>query len=120
MPTPSTSRLASMGHAARGVWHLFFTQPNAKIHAAATLVAVWLGHWLDIAPVEWALVALAIGLVLAAEALNTGIEYAVDLASPEWQALARNAKDTAAAGVLLASLAALGVGVAVFGPKIWG
>jgi diacylglycerol kinase len=117
MHRQATSRLDSMRHAVRGVWHMLLTQPNARIHALATLLVVVMGCFFGLHPTEWGLLALAIGMVMCAEALNTAIEYAVDLASPEWQVLARNAKDTAAAGVLLASMAALGVGVAVFGPK---
>jgi len=56
---------------------------------------------------------------MGAEALNTALEFAVDLAQPEWHALARDAKDVAAAGVLICSLAALVVGLVVFGPRLW-
>jgi diacylglycerol kinase (ATP) len=56
--------------------------------------------------------------VLGAEALNTAIEFVVDLVSPQWHPLARDAKDVAAAAVLLASAAALGVGLLVFIPKL--
>jgi diacylglycerol kinase (ATP) len=43
----------------------------------------------------------------------------VDLASPEWHALARDAKDVAAAAVLIASLGALAVGLLVFWPRLF-
>jgi diacylglycerol kinase len=56
--------------------------------------------------------------VLGAEALNTAIEFVVDLVSPQWHPLARDAKDVAAAAVLLASATALGVGLLVFIPKL--
>jgi diacylglycerol kinase (ATP) len=65
-------------------------------------------------------VVLAVVLVIAAEALNTAVELMVDLASPDWHALARDAKDTAAAGVLVCSAGAVVVGVLVFGPKVAG
>lgn len=114
----SVSRVASFGHAWRGMRCLVASQINARIHVAATVVVVGLGWWLKIAVLEWALLTAMIALVLCAEALNTGIEWVVDLASPEWHELARNAKDVAAAGVLLASLGALVVGMLVLGPKI--
>jgi diacylglycerol kinase len=63
--------------------------------------------------------ALAMALVLGAEALNTAIELVVDMAQPEWHALARDAKDVAAASVLLASVGAAVVGLWVLGPKLW-
>lgn len=62
---------------------------------------------------SWAIVALATGLVVAAELLNTALEAVVDLVSPGEHPLAKRAKDVAAAGVLVASLAALGAGICV-------
>jgi diacylglycerol kinase len=117
-PNRAASRLHSVGHALRGVGVLLATQPNARIHAAATLVVVALGAWLRIDALEWALLATVIGLVFCAEALNTAIESLTDLVSPQWHALARDAKDVAAAAVLLASLAALAVGLWVFLPRL--
>jgi diacylglycerol kinase len=79
---------------------------------------VVLGLWLNVSSTEWALLSLTVAMVMGAEALNTGIELVVDLAQPDWHALARDAKDVAAAGVLIASWGAVGVGIGVFGPKL--
>lgn len=50
---------------------------------------------------------LALGLlVMAAEAINTAIEYTVDYISTERHPLAGRAKDAGSAGVFLAALAA--------------
>ena len=114
----AVSRIASFGHALRGLTVLL-RQPNARIHALAGCGVVALGLWLKISASEWLAVVLAMGLVMGAEALNTALELAVDLAQPEWHALARDAKDAAAAGVLICSLAALVVGLLVFGPRLW-
>jgi len=64
-------------------------------------------------PLSWALVALAIALVVTAELLNTALEAVVDLVSPEEHPLAKRAKDIAAAGVLVASLGAAAAGAIV-------
>ena len=114
----SVSRLASLGHALRGI-KVLLRQPNARIHALAACGVVALGSWLKISASEWLALVLAMGLVMGAEALNTALELAVDLAEPEWHAWARDAKDVAAAGVLICSLAALVVGLVVFGPRLW-
>ena len=67
--------------------------------------------------VEGRALILSLGiLVLAAEALNTGVEAAVDHSSQERSDLARYAKDAASAGVALAAVAA-GVAWLVL---IWG
>jgi len=115
----SVSRLDSFRHAWRGL-RVLMGQPNAKIHVMVASGVVVLGVALDVAAWEWCVLSLAMALVLGAEALNTGIELAVDLAQPEWHELARNAKDVSAAGVLICTLGALSVGCWVFAPKIWG
>ncbi len=114
-PARAASRLASFGHALRGL-RVFVSQPNARIHCAAAAVVVALGAWLGVSAMEWVALVLAIALVMGAEALNTALEYVVDLASPEWHALARDAKDVAAAAVLICSLGAAVVGLLVFAP----
>lgn len=114
----SVSRVASFGHALRGVKLLLAGQVNARLHLLAGLLVVALGAWLGISGLEWALLSAVIGLVLCAEALNTGIEIVVDLVSPQWHRLARDAKDVAAAGVLLASLGALATGAWIFLPRL--
>jgi diacylglycerol kinase len=63
---------------------------------------------------------LAIGLVLSAELANTAVEAALDAAVPREHPLVGLAKDTAAAAVLVASAAALAVGIVVFGHEIAG
>lgn len=50
---------------------------------------------------------VAIALVWMAEAVNTAIEFIVDLISPAIHPLAKKAKDVAAAAVLLASITAI-------------
>ena len=74
--------------------------------------------WLRVTAIEGAILVLAIALVLALEALNTAIELAVTLASPERHPLARVAKDVSAAMVLVAAIAAAVVGVLVLGPRL--
>jgi len=111
-------RMRSFGHAFRGLKTLLQTQHNARIHAVATLVVVVSGVAFRISTVEWALVVLAIAAVWAAEALNTAIEFLVDLVSPEQHPLAGRAKDVAAGGVLAAAIGAALVGALVFWPYI--
>ena len=114
----AVSRLASLGHAVRGLGVLL-REPNARIHVCAALGVAALGMWLRLDRSDWLAVLLAMGLVLGAEALNTAVERVVDLVQPEWHPLARDAKDVAAAGVLICSLAAAAVGCGVFMPRLW-
>ncbi|MGH2450744.1 MAG: diacylglycerol kinase family protein [Candidatus Limnocylindria bacterium] len=108
----------SFRYAAAGLLHLLRTQRNFRIEAGIGLAACGLGLWLGLEPVGWAVLALTIALVLILEGLNTALELAVDLASPEVHPKAKAAKDIAAGMVLLAALASLAVGVALFGPRL--
>ena len=109
-------RVASFGHAGRGVWSALRSEVHLRFHAVATVVVIGLGFHYGISRLEWALVALATASVWAAELMNTAIEALTDLASPAWHPLAGKAKDVAAGAVLLAALGAVVVGVLVFGP----
>ena len=60
-----------------------------------------------------ALVLLATGLVLMAEAVNGAIEHLADAVHPAHHPLIGVAKDAAAGAALIASLTALGVGAAL-------
>ena len=103
--------IRSFGYAFSGIAHLLKSQPNARIHAAATLVAIGLGAWLELDACRWAVLAVTIALVWSAEALNTALEDTLDLAHPDRHPLAKSAKDVAAASVLFAAAGALAVGV---------
>jgi diacylglycerol kinase (ATP) len=115
----SRSRAASFRHAFSGMWRVLRTQPNARIHSIATICVVALGAWLGLSRVEWAILALTIGLVWTAEFINTALEAVVDLASPGFHPLARVGKDVSAAAVLVAALAAVVVGLLILGPPLW-
>ncbi|GAB2714057.1 hypothetical protein GCM10011495_17030 [Hymenobacter frigidus] len=109
-------RVASFGHAGRGVWSALRSEVHLRLHAVATVVVIGLGFYSGLSRLEWALVALAVACVWAAELMNTAIEALTDLASPAYHPLAGKAKDVAAGAVLLAALGALVVGALVFVP----
>lgn len=113
-----SARLRSFGHAFRGLKVLLQTQHNARIHALATVLVFAAGAFVRLSPAEWALIMLAIVSVWASEALNTAIEFLVDLVSPELHPLAAKAKDVAAGAVLVAAIGAAVIGGFVFGPHI--
>jgi len=93
-------------------------EPNARWHALAVLVVSACGVWLEISRVEWAVVLVAFGAVIAAEAFNTAVERLADRVSPEREEAIRNVKDIAAGAVLAVSLGAAGAAVFIFGPRL--
>ena len=86
--------------------------------AIAAIVAVIAGLVFNISSVEWFFVILIIGLVAAAEMINTAIERCVDLVTKEYKELAKNAKDIAAGAVLVMSMFSVVIGIIIFLPKI--
>ena len=95
------------------------TQKNAWIHLVIFALVLLLAAWLQLQPRDWVLILLTAGLVFGAELINTSIEAVVDLASPDLHPLARAAKDTAAAAVLLAAFMAIFIGLLILGPPLW-
>ena len=91
---------------------------NMRIHLLAAVAAVSLGAWLGLSACEWVAVVICCALVMSLECLNTAIEAAVDLASPEIHPLAKKAKDCAAGAVLIAAIGSAIVGCIIFVPKL--
>ena len=102
-----------------GVRHVFVTQRNARIETAILVLVVIAGVWLELSSLQWAVIAVCAGSVLATEIVNTALEAVVNLLSPEYHDSARDAKDTAAAAVLIVSIASVVVGLMILGPPLW-
>jgi diacylglycerol kinase len=108
-------RAKSFTYAGRGLYIFVRSTHNAWIHLVILAIAIALGLYLHITVVEWMLLVLVGGFVLAAEAFNTAIEIDIDLTSPTYHPYARDTKDVAAGAVLIAAHTALIVGVFIFG-----
>ena len=115
---PSRTLSGSLGCAARGLRYAATTQRNLRIHLAAGTAAIAAGWWLQLDPVEWAVLGLTVTLVLVAELLNTAVEVLVDLVSPERRQQAMLIKDMTAGAVLVCCLNALLVGAVLLLPRL--
>ncbi len=110
----------SFGFAINGLAAVWREQRNFRIHVVVVcmvVIAGWLGQ---LRAIEWALVLLCAGFVLAAELFNSAIEKMVDLVNPQWSEPAGKIKDMAAAAVFVASITAVLVGILVFSKKLLG
>lgn len=110
--------IASFGYAFSGLWYTLRTQRNMRVHLTIALLALLVGLFLRISPVEFAIIFLAIVAVFTAEMFNTVLELCVDLASPEYSPLAKAAKDVAAGAVLFSAIISVIVGILIFLPPI--
>ncbi len=112
------SRGRAFGYAFSGWWYVIRTQRNAWIHAIVSILVIVVGIWLQLAPHDWAIIILAIGMVWTSEFVNTALEAVVDLASPEHHYLAKVGKDVGAAAVLIAAISSAIIGFLVLGPPL--
>ena len=104
--------------AGRGLVRAVAGQSSFAVHLVAAVAAIALAALLRVSAVEWAVLALAIGGVLAAEIFNTAMESLARGPGSRRHPRLRDALDIAAAGVLVAAATAVAVGAAVFGPRI--
>lgn len=108
----------SFKYALDGLKYAFKYEQNLTVHFLATILVIAFGIIFKISFIEWLILFLIIGLVIATELINTSIEAVVDLISPQKHPLAKIAKDTAAAAVMVFAIVAIIIGIIIFMPKI--
>ena len=108
----------SFGYAFEGIKQAYLGEQNMRIHFFMASLVIIFGFFLKISYMEWLVCLLLIGLVIMAEFINTAVEYVVDLASPKVHPLAKAAKDTASAGVLMMAIISAAIGLIIFVPKL--
>lgn len=119
-PPHSSSRTfpQAVASALRGIRHAARTQRHLRAHliiaAALFLIAAWMG----LSAVEFAVLAVTVGLVLAAELLNTSVEMLTDQLHPNAGSMPAAVKDVSAAAVLTTAVLAAAVGGLVFLPHL--
>ncbi len=111
--------LLGFRYAGEGISYVLRTQPNARIHLAISIVVILAAIYFRVSALEWAILALTIGVVFSAEMVNTVAEMAVDILTQRQHPMAKAAKDVGAGAVLVGAIASVAVGLAIFGPRIW-
>jgi diacylglycerol kinase (ATP) len=112
------SRFGSFRFAFNGIWSLLKYEHNSRIHLIAAIISLVMGIIFKLNLSEWSLLIMIIGLVFITELINSSIESLADRINPEWNEQIRNAKDYAAAAVLVAAVIAIAVGCLIFIPKL--
>ena len=108
----------SFGYAFKGIDDVIEHEPNMKIHAVVAILVVIMAFILKVSIIEWIILVLLIGAVLAAETINTTIENLVDMYTKEYDEKAKIVKDTAAGTVLILAITSAIIGLMIFIPKI--
>lgn len=108
----------SFGYAFKGIDDVIKNEPNMKIHVVVAILVVIMAFILKVSIIEWIILVLLIGAVLAAETINTTIEGLVDMYTKEYDEKAKVVKDTAAGTVLILAITSAIIGLIIFIPKI--
>lgn len=107
----------SFGYAIQGLQIGVKTQHMLRVQLLGFLTMNLTAYYFRFTKWEYLVCFILSALVLSAELMNTGIEFAVDLVTKEYHPLAEKAKDCAAGAVFLVSIAALIVWITIIVDK---
>jgi len=99
--------MKSFLHAGRGILYGYRTQVNFRIHIFGFIFLLVSAYYFQFETWELIVCLIVSALVFSAELMNTAMESVVDLCSPEYNELAKIAKDCAAASVLILAAASV-------------
>ena len=114
-----TGRIRGGGYAIKGAWLLIRNEASIQVQLCIAIGVTIAGFYFDITATEWICQLLAIGLVMAAEGLNTATEKIADFMHPDFHNKIGEIKDVAAGAVFFAALAAMVVGLVIYLPYIF-
>lgn len=104
----------------QGLAYAYKNEQSMLIHAIGSVVTIALGFIYSLTLTEWAIVFIALAVILASELINTAIEAAVDLCTLEIHPLAKIAKDCGSAATFVLTICAVIVCLMVFIPYFMG
>lgn len=105
-------------HASRGVVLGWKAERNTKIQSVVAVIALLAAVLLGLSANQVAIIVLISAVVIVSEFFNTAIEELGNVVRPEYDETVGRIKDIAAGAVLLASLAAIIIGVLLLGPPL--
>ena len=105
-------------YAIAGLIYTLRTQRNMRVHVLMACLACMISGWLKLQPTEWAILFLTLALVMALEMVNTALETTLNLISEDFHPQIKIGKDVAAGAVFIVAIFALGVGAALWLPKL--
>jgi diacylglycerol kinase (ATP) len=87
---------------------------NMRIHIVITLYVLYFASFYDFSRAEIILLILTCVSAVSLEMINTAIEVVIDKVFPNYHTLAKIGKDVAAGAVLIATIAAVFIGIMLF------
>ena len=110
-------RIRSFKFALRGAWLLITTEHSIMVQFTIAIIMTIVGFIMELSAIEWMFQLMAIGLVLVAESLNTGIEKLSDFIHPDYHKRIGFIKDISAGAATFAAIIAIIIGLIIYIPK---
>lgn len=95
-----------------GIRSAWVTENSFRTQVIITAIIIPVIYFLKASPLWWGIFLVVIGATLAAELVNTALEYICDVLHPEFHPQIGMAKDCAAAAVLVLSITSILVFIA--------
>lgn len=108
----------SFRYAKDGLVEAYKNEQTVWIYIPVALLVIAACIFFELSTIEWIIVILILGIIYCLELINTAIECTVDLVTKEYAELAKRAKDTVSAAVLVFAITSVIVGLIIFVPKI--
>ena len=106
-------------NAFRGVFMMIKTERNFQVELLAFLINLFFIFYFELSYTDAALVLITSFAVLSAEIFNTAIEKICDIIQPNFDKRIGFIKDIAAGAVMLTAIAAVIVGILVYGKYVF-
>jgi diacylglycerol kinase (ATP) len=110
-------RIRSLKFAFKGAYLLLTTEHSIMVQFSLGIIMTILGFVMHISATEWMFQLLAVGMVLVAESLNTGIEKLCDFVHIDYHERIGFIKDISAGAATFAAIIALIIGCIIYIPK---
>ncbi len=108
----------SFKNAFNGIKLLISSERHFQYHILAVFLTILVNLILGISKSEWLVILLCFAIVLSTEAINTSLEKMLDVIHPARANWVKEAKDIAAASVLISSLISFIIALIIWIPKI--
>ncbi len=106
-------------NARKGMRIVLKSERNIRIHFVAAIFVLILGFVLEFSALKISVLLLAIGLVVAAEMLNSAIEFSLDaIFHNRYSKMVGMAKDISAGAVMFVTIIAVIIGGLIFIPEL--
>ncbi|MBO2545643.1 diacylglycerol kinase family protein [Salegentibacter sp. BDJ18] len=112
-------RIRGGGYAIKGAWLLLKHEQSIQVQFVLAIIMCIAGYFFDINKTEWMFQFVAIGLVMTAEGLNSGLEAMADFVHPDFHSKIGHIKDIAAGAVFIAAVTAVIIGAFIYFPYIF-